>query len=354
LVFWFIDERQDRIDHVRDGTYPEIKKATFGQYLQHWQSTHLIPEKFKPSTYNGYRSIVEYHLLPAFREYQMQAITAAEINAFTTRLLQANDLEHKRARSGRTTKNILNLLGKIFAKAVSESYLKISPMPGVDRPRINKEQKGRALKPDEIQSILKAAGTKFHPMFATAVATGMRQGEQFGLDWEHIDFANSVIKVRRELYWKFGKYHDKKEGGPTYVFIPPKSKASVRDIDMSPELRKELLELYMKSGKTGLVFCTSKGTPLNPANIVKRDFRKALESAEFERAKNELPGIGKVRWHDLRHTFGSLKIDQGENIYYVMRQMGHSSIQVTIDIYGHQLESRNPQAAAKTDAMIFG
>jgi len=123
---------------------------------------------------------------------------------------------------------------------------------------------------------------------------------------------------------------------------------------MSPELLKELLELYMRSSKTGLVFCTAKGTPLNPGNVVERDFKDVLEKAEAERAKNNLPAVGKVRWHDLRHTFGSLKIDQGENPYYIMRQMGHSSIQVTFDIYGHQLESRNPQAAAKTDAMIFG
>jgi len=60
-----------------------------------------------------------------------------------------------------------------------------------------------------------------------------------------------------------------------------------------------------------------------------------------------------VRFHDLRHTFGSLKIEQGENIYYVQRQMGHSSIQVTIDIYGHLLKNRKPEAAAKTDALIF-
>jgi integrase len=82
----------------------------------------------------------------------------------------------------------------------------------------------------------------------------------------------------------------------------------------------------MRSSKTGLVFCTAKGTPLNPGNVVKRDFKDALEKAEAERAKNNLPAVGKVRWHDLRHTFGSLKIDQGENIYYVMRQMGHSSV----------------------------
>jgi integrase len=103
-----------------------------------------------------------------------------------------------------------------------------------------------------------------------------------------------------------------------------------------------------------MVFCTEISSPPNPDNITKRDFHRAPEKTDAKRPKNELPVIGKVRWHDLRHTLGSWKIELGENVYYVMRQMGHSSIQVTIDIYGHQLESRNPQAAAKTDSIIFG
>jgi integrase len=123
---------------------------------------------------------------------------------------------------------------------------------------------------------------------------------------------------------------------------------------MSPELRKELLELYMKSGKKGLVFCTCKGTPLNPDNVVKRDFANTLKRAEADRGDAHLSAIGKVRWHDLRHTFGSLKIDQGEDLLYVSRQMGHSSVSVTADIYAHQIRARRPEAAAKTDAMIFG
>lgn len=123
---------------------------------------------------------------------------------------------------------------------------------------------------------------------------------------------------------------------------------------MSPELRKELLAIYMKSGRKGLVFCTSKGTPLNPDNVVKRNFARALKRAEAKRVEEGLPAIGKVRWHDLRHTFGSLKIDQGEDLLYVSRQMGHSSIQITADIYAHQIRERRPEAAAKTDAAIFG
>ena len=93
---------------------------------------------------------------------------------------------------------------------------------------------------------------------------------------------------------------------------------------------------------------------MNPGNLVKRDFRKALEKAEAERKKNNLSAIGKVRWHDLRHTFGSLKLDQGEDLVYVCRQMGHSSVSVTADIYAHQIRSRRPEAAAKTDEIIFG
>jgi integrase len=344
----------DLSPEVRDGTYHEIKKATFSEYLEHWQTAHLLPEQFKPSTYNAYRSIVALHLLPAFKNYPMLAITPAEINSFSAKLLQQNGAGRKNKLSRKTVRNVLNLLGEIMSKAVAEGYLKHSPMEGVDKPRADKEQKGRALKPDEIQSVLKACEGKPHAMIATAIATGMRRGEQFGLDWEQIDFENNVIKVRRELYWKFGKYHAVQEGEAKHVFVLPKSKKSTRDIDMSPELRKELLELYMMSGKKGLVFSTSTGTPLNPDNVVKRDFAEILKSAEGARAEAKLPVIGKVRWHDLRHTFGSLKIDQGEDLLYVSRQMGHSSVSVTADIYAHQIRARRPEAAAKTDAAIFG
>ncbi len=81
---------------------------------------------------------------------------------------------------------------------------------------------------------------------------------------------------------------------------------------------------------------------------------KVLDDADKDRAKEKRQAIGPVRWHDLRHTFDSMKIEQGENSKYVQEQMGHSSIQVTLDIYGHQLESRKPEGAAKTDAVVFG
>jgi integrase len=164
-------------------------------------------------------------------------------------------------------------------------------MPDVDKAPVNKEQKGRAVKPDEIKSILNAA----EGADRIAIATGMRRGEQFGLDWETVDFENNVIKVRRALYWKFGKYSEIKQGDSSFVFVQPKSAKSIRDIDMSPELRRELLGLFMKSGKKGLVFGSSAGTPIEPDNFVKRNFQRVLDKAEEKRKENGLPAIGKGR-----------------------------------------------------------
>jgi len=145
---------------------------------------------------------------------------------------------------------------------------------------------------------------------------------------------------------------------PKIIQIPfrkraPSSFPDSQEIDLSPALRKEFLALYMKNRKTGLVLRTPNETPWRPNNITRRNFRKVLGDAEPAREKAKLPAIGPLRWSDLCHTFGSIKIEQGENIYYVQQQMGHSSIQVTTDIYGHQLESRKPKAAAKTDEFVF-
>jgi integrase len=332
---------------VNDGSYREIKKATFEQYVKIWREINLNDKMLKPSTIPGYSSVIEHHLLPAFKNYPMQAITSDEIALFRTKLL-------KKDLSAKTVNNILVLLGKILANGKQDHYLRFNPMPDVDKVPVDKEPKGRTLKPDEIQSVLGSTEGVTRVAIATAIATGMRRGEQFGLDWDCVDFENDIIRVRRALYWKLGKYHEHPEGEPNYIFTTPKSKKSIRDIDMSPELRKLLIELYLKSGKKGLLFPSANGTPMDPANFVKRNFARVLEKAEENRAKNNLPQIGALRWHDLRHTFGSLKIDQGEDIAYVSAQMGHASVSITADIYTHEIRKHRPEAAAKTDSMIFG
>jgi integrase len=347
-------EAEDYLDRhstdLRDGTYREIRKATFSAYATHWKAVYLIPQNLKPATLDGYRSALKKHLEPEFGAMAMQAISSAEINAFRAKL-QQQELGSK------TIRNILNLLNRFFRDAIADKYLRHSPMTGIDKPKMSRKKKGRALNPAEIQALLNACDTpEARLIILTAILTGMRRSEIFGLRWQDIDWDHDVIQVRQALYWLTGRQRPA-EGEP-YAFVTPKSETSIREIDLSPALKKELGAVFdrqstvtvLAAGQVittppaGLVFAAEDGRPQNPALFYSHAFRYAVIAA----------GIGKVRFHDCRHTFGSLKLEQGENIYYVQRQMGHSSIQVTIDTYGHMLESRKPAAAARTDAFVFG
>lgn len=161
---------------------------------------------------------------------------------------------------------------------------------------------------------------------------GLRRGEIFALDWESIDTKNDLIHVSRNLFWRYGKHHDLKEDEPSFVIHTPKSETSSRDVDLSQELKKELLAYKLKcKNKDGkdLIFRSREGTPLDPNNIYSRWFKpavdRAVKKAKKERDEGAAKALTGLHLHDLRHSFGSMKIDQGEDVVYVSAQMGHAS-----------------------------
>ncbi|MCL4502190.1 MAG: site-specific integrase [Deltaproteobacteria bacterium] len=93
-----------------------------------------------------------------------------------------------------------------------------------------------------------------------------------------------------------------------------------------------------------LVFPNEAGQPINYSNLVQRYFFPALE----------LAGLPRIRFHDLRHTYASLLIDQGENIKYIQTQMGHSNPTVTLTVYAHLMKPANQEAACRLENVIFG
>jgi integrase len=171
-----------------------------------------------------------------------------------------------------------------------------------------------------------------------AILTGLRLGEHLGLQWEDFDGDRSVVRVRRSLVWR---------RGGEYLLQTPKSEKSVREVDIGPALKTALQELRLRQGRPskGFVFCTTDGRPL-VGRTLRKAFRRACRRAKIE---------GRIRWHDLRHTFGSLKLAQGEDIVYVSRQLGHSNVGITANVYSHVIRARRPEAAAATEARIgFG
>jgi integrase len=175
----------------------------------------------------------------------------------------------------------------------------------------------------------------YHPLFFTALRAGLRKGELIALQWGDIQLGASeddrekFILVRRNYYMgEFGtpKNHE------------------YRRVDMTKQLRAVLAEWKDRAlvrayqvGKASiaedLVFPSEERTPISADNIVPRYMEPTLERA----------GLRRFRFHDLRHTFGSLMIQKGVSPAYVQKQMGHKSIQVTIDIYGHLIPGANSE-----------
>ncbi len=169
--------------------------------------------------------------------------------------------------------------------------------------------------------------TDWYPFFLTALRAGLRRGELIGLKWGDIQFGADEKDSNRYILVQRNYVCDS--------FTTPKSKKT-RRVDLSRQLRSVLLELRdrrllegMLKGKPSiaddLVFPSEVGTPLKPDNIAVRYMQPALEHA----------GLRKFTLHELRHTFGSLLIQDGASLAYVRDQMGHSSIQITADVYGH-------------------
>jgi integrase len=326
-------------ENREDGFFAPVK-MTFEAFAREWLRKYPINAALKPSTLSAYNCVIEKHLIPFFGQMQLGQIKPVIIEKDFKCVLQAT-------LSGKSQRNILLVLQRMFRSAAQWEYIRMSPFQVKDRinlPVAKKEKHGRALKPEEINKLLENCVEDGYTVMTLAILSGLRRGEIFGLQWSDIDFDKNQICVKRALYWKNGAFWKDEEKG--YVFVTPKSETSVRKIDMSPKLRRVLLEHRLRSKKSDLdlVFCNSDGNPVDPDNFARDFWRPALKAAK----------IGEVRFHDLRHTFGSLKIQQGENIYYVMRQLGHSSIQMTIDTYTHLLKETNQAAAQKTDEMIFG
>jgi integrase len=334
---------------VREGTYRELKKATFDQYIKKWKAVHLIPEKLKPATLNSYGSNIALHLVPEFGSRSLTAIDPELISAFEAKLL-------KDGQSPKSTRNIIQLLNRILEDARRDGYLRISPMVDMKFTKLDKEEK-RALTKNEVAELLKRCESDemLRLVVLLGLLAGLRRNEIFGLSWEDIDITGNVIHVRKNLFWRHGKYQGKRaEDEPAWILHTPKTKASVRDVDLSPVLKRELQARYLKSEyKSGVIFRSAVGSPVDPHNFYERQFRALIHIEDEEQRKKKMD-LNWTNLHTLRHTYGSIKIEQGENPLYVSKQLGHAKPSITFDVYAHLLKERRPEAAARTDEFLFG
>jgi integrase len=304
------------------------KPPRFSEVAHKWLASK--EPNIRDSTYAMYEGYLRNHLKPYFGNLKITQISFSVIDEFKTQSLE-NGVTPV------TLRKILVNLGAILSYAVKMKYIDFNPARDVEKPKgkslSDEEGEMVILKPEEIRTLLDAAADqRDRVLFMAAVLTGARQGELLGLKWGDIDWRNSQIHIRRT--YNHGHFYE------------PKSKTSRRKIDVAPELLSELKKWKLRCppGKDDLVFPTGKGTPENATNMRNRQFFPALRRA----------GLPQIGFHTLRHTYASLLIDQGENIKYIQTQLGHSSINLTVDTYGHLLKDVNREAASRLGKVVLG
>jgi integrase len=280
------------------------------------------------STLKQYRSHVQIHLNPLLGHLKINRITFAVVEQYKAHRLQEGV-------SVVTLNKTLTTLGAIMQYALRARYIDHNIAREVDRPKRNVEKPDiNVLQPEQIRALLNATPhQKYRVLLMTAALTGLRQGELLGLKWQDIDWESQQINVRRTF--NHGR------------FFEPKSRASKRSVDLAPALLHELKKwkLACLRGELDLVFPNDKGRPINHSNLHNRHFKPALQAAGLSTG---------IRFHDLRHTFASLLIEQKENIRYIMAQLGHSSVTMTINVYGHLMNDSNPEAAERLGQTVLG
>jgi integrase len=198
----------------------------------------------------------------------------------------------------------------------------------------------RALTYEEAGALLSAiAGDRLEPLFVVLLATGLRRGEVLGLRWADIDLDAEVLHVRQTLQRVNG----------CLTIVPPKTHRSARPLPVSKlaagaltQQRARQEEERLRAGEAwhdlGFAFASVIGTPMEPRNVNRR----------FEQLRSRA-GLSWLRLHDLRHAFATFLLDDGVELRTVMELLGHSTIRLTADTYGHVLPARAREAASVID-----
>jgi integrase len=297
---------------------------------------HLGAMGRKPSTLRSYANQFERRIVPLIGVHPIAQLSSEDVEALAAQLAR-DGLQAK------TIRNVLGLLNGICEFAIRRGWATGNPCRHVDRPSVQESQDIRHLDPDELEAVLRAVdggdfGAVHRAIILTAAMAGLRMGELLALRWLDVDWQAQRIRVRRS----YVRGH----------LGTPKSRRGSRSVPLADRLGGELDRLHRKTAYQAdedLVFGNPHtGHPLDGAALL-RAFQRALERA----------GVRQVRFHDLRHTFGTRMAAAGVPMRTLQEWMGHRDLRTTliyadyspgaheVDLVNGAFASTNPSTSLK-------
>ena len=330
-------EKLQKLKEECGGLKPEKVRPEmpFGDWLTYWYENHSKP-KIRPTTQETYESRIRLHIIPEIGDIQLNKLTQNDLQQFYGRLKKSGRKrftdKYGEGLSDRMVRMCHATCRSALEKAVQDGLIRVNPAIGCKLPP-KKAREMQVLTREELQRFLiQAKFEGYYEVFLLDLATGLRRGELMALQWDDLNFKTGVLNVNKQVYDVRGQLQ----------ISTPKTKNSVRKIVLPPAVVAVLRE-YKKTVDSRWMFPSpvKEDCPITPG-VVRRRLQLILEHA----------GCKHVRFHDLRHTFATLALENGMDVKTLSAMLGHVSAATTLDIYTHITGDMQRAAAASIDRSI--
>jgi integrase len=316
-----------------NGVAPADNRTTVAAYLETWLDT-TVAVRVRPRTADSYRDTVRRYIVPSIGRVSLAKLTPEHVAGMVKSLQARGDL------SPTTVRYALTVLRIALGRAAKTGRVVRNVAALVDAPA-KADHQLRPLSVEQVAAFLDAVdGDRLRAMYVAAIGLGLRQGELLALRWSDIDLDAGTITVRHTL------------NPVTMTLAEPKTERARRTLRIPSEVHEALREHRHSQVEERLaagsrwadldyVFATRRGRPLMARNVL-----RALHE-QLQRA-----GLPRQRFHDLRHAYATLLLEDGEELGVISRTLGHANITTTANIYAHLTPAMLERTAARMDGIL--
>jgi integrase len=313
----------DRLRPINRGEYRANSSRTFRDYAEsNWLPEVLPTLKYSSSKY--YQYILRTHLYPTVGHVQMRLITRDVVQQILSEKLRSG-------LSWNTVKRLRVVLGTVMAHAEMIDLIPSNPVRKTRLPRRGPVKERAVIAPEKIRALLNALPEPSRGLAQLLVFTGLRIGELLAVRWQDVDLEQGVLRVTRTVY----------DGH----FDEPKSQRSKRSVPLGAKAIESLLARRpARMNPDGLIFATEVGTAFDRHNLLNRQLKPTCKKI----------GLVGVNWHWLRHANATLLDAVGTPLGTVQALLGHSSSEITREVYLHSIPSDARAAVQKVEDLVIG
>jgi integrase len=308
---------------------PEATEMSVRDFVEAYWKPYLDRRGVKPSTRQSYECALKLHIIPKLGDLLLVEVAPLQIET----LVQA---KLKTGLSPKSVRNLVGLLQGIFSLALDNDLISRSPVRSKHKPTIRRREKP-VWTADQVRLIVDSVPHAYRALFVCAALTGARLGELLGLQWKHVDLNTRTMRIEQSLWQR--------------QLVSPKTSGSVRTVPFGDGLAQPLLEHQQNTVNKQLedfVFCKRDGTPLNPDVLRKDVLYPALDRLGIPRAS------GASGFHTFRHSAASFINAQTGNLKLAQKLLGHSTIDMTAEVYTHTSIEAEREAALAVERAIYG